>query len=427
MEEIRTTETLELDSKDIRKFLSFCYEKFAIGAVDKEFVIKTMKDLAKLNSDDRISTGLAQLQIESFSDGEIICILMLIVDIMYDGIIPFQFSRFTSNKAFSEIKQGIEGLLQRGLLIYESYATDNPERVSERKERYYPSPRFLSLLFKGEQKLMKYCAVSRMTEIIPYSTIEEKKLFYNRSNREDIDRLYTILLKENYNRIMSRLQKHSHKASTTILLYGEPGTGKTELVYQLARRTGRDVLVADVSKLLSSYHGDSEKNFNELFRSYKYLNCVSPISPILLFNEADAFMSKRGDVLRQSVDKIENRILNLLLQYMENFEGILVATTNLAENIDSAFERRFLFKIKIQQPDEDTRRDIWQYKLPELHSMAIEILASQYTFSGGQIDNIARKIEIDSAIYDTAPTLDKVSAYCNSEAIIKNKEIMMSS
>ena len=425
MEEIKTTQNPVLESKDIREMLSFCYEKFEDGAVDKEFVIKTMKDLANLNSDDRIATGLAQLGIENYSDGEIICTMMLIDDIVYDGIIPFQFSRFSRNKAFGDIKQGIEGLLQRGILIFESYAADDPERVSERKERYYPSPRFISLLFKGEQKLMKYCAVSRMTEIIPYSTIEEKKLFYNRTNRDDIDRLYTILLKENYDRIMSRLQKHCHKASTTIFLYGEPGTGKTELVYQLARRTGRDVLVADVSKLLSSYHGDSEKNFNELFRSYRYLNSVSPLSPILLFNEADAFMSKRGDILRQSVDKIENRILNLILQYMENFEGILIATTNLAENIDSAFERRFLFKINIQQPDEDTRREIWHYKLPELHSMAIEILASQYSFSGGQIDNIAKKIEIDSAIYDVMPTLDKVSKYCESETIVKKKGIMM--
>lgn len=422
MEEIKTTQTPVLMSKDIRELLSFCYEKFEAGAVDKKFVIKTMKDLAKLNSDDRIAKGLAQLGIDSFSDGEIICTMMLIDDIVYDGVIPFQFSRFSRNKAYSDIKQGIEGLLQRGILIYESYAADNPEKASERKERYYPSPRFISLLFKGEQKLLKYCAVSRMTEIIPYSTIEEKKLFYNRTNKEDIDRLYTILLKDNYDRIMNRLQKHSHKASATILLYGEPGTGKTELVYQLARRTGRDVLVADVSKLLSSFHGDSEKNFNELFRSYRYLNSVSPLSPILLFNEADAFMSKRGDVIRQSVDKIENRILNLILQYMENFEGILIATTNLAENIDSAFERRFLFKINIQQPDEDTRRKIWQNKLPELHSMAIEILASQYSFSGGQIDNIAKKIEIDSAIYNVEPTLDKVSAYCDRETLVKKKD-----
>lgn len=98
-----------------------------------------------------------------------------------------------------------------------------------------------------------------------------------------------------------------------------------------------------MAKLHSSFTGDTEKNYRELFRAYRYLVHLSSNAPIMLFNEADGILSKRGDVLRQAVDKICNRIQSLLLQELEDFKGIMIATTNLAENMDEAFDRRFLF------------------------------------------------------------------------------------
>ena len=216
---------------------------------------------------------------------------------------------------------------------------------------------------------------------------------------------------------MARLQERGRKASASFLLYGEPGTGKTELAKQLAAATGRDIIIADVSKLHASFTGDTEKNYRELFNSYRYLQSLSPIAPILLFNEADAILSKRGDVLRQAIDKIANRIQNLLLQELEDFEGILIATTNRADNMDSAFERRFLYKVHLTRPNAETRCKIWISLLPELSREEAQTLATKYQFSGGQINNIATRFDIDVALLDKQPSFHDIISYCETEQI----------
>ena len=139
-----------------------------------------------------------------------------------------------------------------------------------------------------------------------------------------------------------------------------------------------------------------------------------------MFNEADGILGKRSDVIRQSVDKIENRIVNQLLEKLENFEGIFIATTNFANNLDFAFDRRFLYKINLQKPDEQTRMEIWEDRFPELKESDLELLAAQYPFTGGQIENIAKKVDIDYAIYGTEPNLSSIISYCNSETFLIN-------
>src|SRR5690606_29460031 len=100
-------------------------------------------------------------------------------------------------------------------------------------------------------------------------------------------------------------------------------------------------------------------------------------APILFFNEADALISKRKDVGISATGETENRIQNILLEELENFRGILIATTNLVNNLDSAFDRRFLFKVEFQQPDLEVRSKIWKQKLPHLSSEDSSLLASQ--------------------------------------------------
>ena len=207
-----------------------------------------------------------------------------------------------------------------------------------------------------------------------------------------------------------------------MVLTGAAGTGKTELAKQLALASGRDIVIADAAKLYGSWHGDTEKNVKELFETYKYVQSISSDVPILLFNEADGLLSKRTDVMRQAIDKIENRVQNLLLQSLEDFEGIFIATTNLSDNMDSAFERRFLYKIKFQIPDLDTRVKIWKSMIPDLGKKELKILASRYEFTGGQIDNVAKKRDIDEALFGVAPTLEKMLNYCDNELIISDED-----
>jgi SpoVK/Ycf46/Vps4 family AAA+-type ATPase len=115
---------------------------------------------------------------------------------------------------------------------------------------------------------------------------------------------------------------------------------------------------------------------------------------------------------------MDNSIQNIILQEMETLEGILIATTNLAQNMDKAFERRFLYKIKFNKPTLEARMQIWHSMLPELKESDIRALAEKYDFSGGQIENIARHYAIDSILHsDSAASLEKLMEHCDSERL----------
>jgi SpoVK/Ycf46/Vps4 family AAA+-type ATPase len=203
------------------------------------------------------------------------------------------------------------------------------------------------------------------------------------------------------------------------LFYGPPGTGKTETVYQIARETGRDIIMVDISETKSCWFGESEKQIKQVFDSYRSTVKSSEITPILLFNEADAVISKRMEFNgnARAVDKTENTMQNIILQEIENLDGILIATTNLTKNMDNAFERRFLYKIEFACPSIDARASIWQSMMPVLSHDKAANLASQYSFSGGQIENIARKSTVENIIHGTEPSLDKLKEFCDTELL----------
>ena len=106
-------------------------------------------------------------------------------------------------------------------------------------------------------------------------------------------------------------------------------------------------------------------------------------------------------------------------QEMENLDGILIATTNLEGNLDSAFERRFLYKIKFETPDATVRAKIWQEMIKDLTEAEAEHLAKIFDFSGGQIENVARKYAISGILYGAGakPRLKQLVDYCKSEQL----------
>lgn len=208
------------------------------------------------------------------------------------------------------------------------------------------------------------------------------------------------------------------------IFYGSPGTGKTESVMQLARKTGRTVLQVDIARLRSKWVGDSEKQVQALFDQYEDLVNETKICPILLINEADAIISKRTSNVSSSVDKMENTLQNILLQAMERLNGILIATTNLTENMDPAFERRFLFKVKFEQPSVEVKAKIWHSMLPSLPMEDASVLAKHYNFSGGQIENIARKQIVEYVLSGEESNIVSLQKFCDEENIsAKSKPI----
>ncbi|MGM9685228.1 MAG: ATP-binding protein [Bacteroidaceae bacterium] len=247
----------------------------------------------------------------------------------------------------------------------------------------------------------------------------EKKLFYNPAETEHIERLKSLLSQEKFEEVKNRMRAVGMRPGFACLFYGGPGTGKTETVLQLARTTGREIVQVNVANLRNMYVGESEKNTQQVFDDYKMKLEESDVTPILLFNEADGIFGNRYTGINDAVNQMENTIQNIILQNMETFEGILIATTNLTDNFDKAFERRFLFKIYFEKPKADVRKQIWMSVLPKLSSDDATILATSYDFTGSMIENVARRQTIDEILYDRPMTLDTIKRLCDEELIKK--------
>lgn len=178
-----------------------------------------------------------------------------------------------------------------------------------------------------------------------------------------------------------------------IIFYGPPGTGKTLTAHSLSRSLKRQVLSFDCSKILSMYVGESEKNVRKIFDTYADLTKQTKTEPILLLNEADQFLSSRSQGSGTSADQMHNQMQNIFLEQIEKFQGILIATTNLLENIDQAFSRRFNYKIEFKKPDKGQRLKLWKMMLPKNapyeEGFEIEKL-SAYPLTGGQINLIVK-------------------------------------
>ena len=275
----------------------------------------------------------------------------------------------------------------------------------------------------GELNLTSLNQDNRKADMVKSMDIVPKKLFYGEKISSQIAELSKLLDDGQYNEIRTRMKDTGFRCGFTCLFYGEPGTGKTETVLQLARQTGRDILQVDISQIKSMWVGESEKNIKQIFDDYRAKVKENPITPILLFNEADAIIGKRKEGAERAVEKMENSIQNIILQEMETLDGILIATTNLAQNMDKAFERRFLYKIKFEKPTLEARICIWNAMIPDLDESVIRTLAAKYDYSGGQIENIARHYTIGRILYgNSRNTIDVLSSYCESERL-NTKEI----
>jgi SpoVK/Ycf46/Vps4 family AAA+-type ATPase len=186
-----------------------------------------------------------------------------------------------------------------------------------------------------------------------------------------------------------------------IIFYGPPGTGKTMTALSLAKSMKKRVLSFDCSKILSKYVGESEQNVRKIFDTYRDLALKTKSEPVLLLNEADQFLSARSTDASGSAEKMHNQMQNIFLEQIEKFNGMLIATTNLLENIDSAFSRRFDYKIAFEKPTFSQRLELWRKLLPETavyeENFSIEELA-KYKLSGGQIKLVLKNCALKVAV-----------------------------
>lgn len=243
------------------------------------------------------------------------------------------------------------------------------------------------------------------SNLTPCSQIPERKLYFSGKTQDEVNRLRQLLQDEQYQQVVARLREKNMPTGLNILLYGTPGTGKTELVQQLARETGRDIFIVDMAQIRDKFVGESEHNLARIFSTYRSYVVRMRKTPILFCNECDAIFGSRLERTSGSVDKMENALQNILLEQMEKLQGIMICTTNLTSALDKAFERRFLLKLQLPKPNNEARKQIWATMLPSLSDEQTTVLANRFDFSGGQIQNVTRK-QIINSIFTGSDEMD---------------------
>lgn len=383
--------------------------------IDYETLCMRVEDLIKQND------KLPMIKRWKFKEGRLsteekmlfFWVCCMVVCSGYETMVPDNFRKLYGNLTVYRTQSkalalGTSGLIKNGLL---RVARSGEHRT---KDSYELTPWVVNVML-GELELET--ATSSTQDIIDHTSITAKQLYYNEKEKVAIDQLAALLQPARFDQVCDELVKQGFRKGFACLFHGAPGTGKTETVLQLARATGRNLMQVNISEIKSMWVGESEKNIKAIFTRYRKLVEESQIAPILLFNEADAIIGKRLENVQRSVDKMENSMQNIILEEIEKLDGILIATTNLTCNMDPAFERRFLYKIEFEKPTIAVKSAIWQTMLAGLSDADAAVLASKYDFSGGQIENIARKSVVSKIITGEDFTLNSLIGHCDTEML----------
>ena len=250
-------------------------------------------------------------------------------------------------------------------------------------------------------KLNALVAEQDIFELVDSETSLEDVVLHEKT-QETLENLMKQVDKE----VIARLVKWGVKDKKSgidarIIFYGAAGTGKTMTAYSLAKSLKRQVLAFDCSKILSMYVGESEKNVRKIFDTFYDLCEKTKTEPILLLNEADQFLGARSSGNITGSDQMHNQMQNIFLEQIENFRGMLIATTNLLENIDKAFSRRFNYKIEFKKPDKLQREKLWELMLPKDAPYEKDFDAKElatYALTGGQINLIVKNTAYKVAV-----------------------------
>ena len=387
--------------------------------IDDKNLSMELRDLISMNPDTVFSREINALGIRHSIEWKLLIILCSLYYNEDDDMVGWHdIEPYVNELDFTVLQNGYKAenlILQKNNII--TYAEEGGLMTKE----------YFKITDSVKERLFADAEVARekatpAINMLDANSLAYKKLFYGPSEQRSIDTLERMLCEEQYRKVRNSLRDSGLRTGFTCLFYGTPGTGKTETVYQLAKKTGRKIIVADVSKLKNCFVGESEKSLTKLFDDYRKCVKTMDIAPILLFNEADAIFGIRQEGAQRAVDKMENSLQNILLQEMEKLDGILIATTNLTQNLDKAFERRFLYKVRFEKPSLENKSKIWSSMMPELTENQAEELAREYDFSGGQIENISRKKKIQSIIECCEPDFATLKEYCGEEQLNSEKK-----
>jgi SpoVK/Ycf46/Vps4 family AAA+-type ATPase len=224
-------------------------------------------------------------------------------------------------------------------------------------------------------------------------------------------------------------ERHSTGLGLAFNFAGPPGTGKTICAEAIAKSLGRQLLVVRYAELESMWMGETSKNVAAIFRTAREEQAV------LLFDEADAIAARRSTSVDSGSQRESNSVVNVLLQELERYTGVVIFATNLAANFDPAFERRIRTHLLFELPGETERARIWMVQLhPSRTPLAPDVdfnaLAHQYEVSGGDIQNAVLKAALAAAAEPIPDALKKIHQrhfQAGIEAVVAGKRVMQQS
>jgi len=377
-------------------FKIFGFIKNILSGNESDFIIDVILSyVSKFRSFSVIDSIFENKQI----DYEEKVILFYMMSNTYLGVeefdLDYDLEKFAVDPSFpyvfkNKVRSGKSILFKEGFLVFNSpfladfSAVSLGERISDQLQYGKPDSN------------AKKPFLPKLTLPVKPEDIIEKKLFFNETQNQ-IEEVFQ-LTSDAYDDIITRFTEQGLQPGLTMLFHGDAGTGKTELVKQIAKQNNRVIIMVDLSLLHNMFIGESEKNIRRVFKEYREAVAHFERTPIMLFNEADAIFSKRN-VVQKSVDQMFNSVQNMLLQELEDFNGIFIATTNMLINMDSAFDRRILYKLNFEKPDKTTRFSILKEQFPIVEENFLRKVSVDHSLTGGQIDNVKKRCLTEQLLF----------------------------
>jgi hypothetical protein len=273
---------------------------------------------------------------------------------------------------------------------------------------------FLGELDPAVLKMIRRKMASVRTPLIQPEEVHKVQLHFSPALQRKTERIAKLLSVKGFREYQQGLSRNERMKGITMLFHGGPGCGKTEFALQLARLTGRPVMKIQVTDFMSKWVGDSEANLKRIFSDYRKMWDRLEVKPILFLNECDQIIGKRLNATR-SVDQMQNGLQNLVLEEMETFGGILIGTTNLTQNMDPAFERRWTMKLFFDAPGIEAMAAIWKNHIKGLRKTEAEYLAKHYAFTPGEITNVVRRFNAEKLLGLEDTRLNTLIELCETE------------
>ena len=323
---------------------------------------------------------------------------------------------------FSQVKKefqnGSSRLLTLGIL--------SPDRKGEYKSvlLFEMTSKFIDAFFKDVDLLLANRInhfESDFFKVIPHNTIPELELIYDEVVEQEVKLLKKLLLEKNYREMTKRQKELLLPESVIALISGPSGSGKTSLVYQICRETKRNLIVVSPSALKSSYFGETNKLIQSLFDQFEKIyeenkNSGDKHLPVILIDECESlFHSRRSYESKTSIETLLQEVVNLLLNNLDSFRGLLCLTSNYPERMDGALNRRIPFKINIPLPASATRRTIIERELGEWLTAEDISSISEYTLSGSNIRTLKQKSITHYIVNGNYPDCATIEKWCQSE------------